>query len=55
MHIEPLVQAFAALAILGGVWWRSRLRARRRWQAALDTFAKLQVTRETPRRAAQKG
>ena len=39
------------LAVVGGFWRRSRIRARRRWRAALDAFARLQIDREKATKA----
>jgi len=50
MQIVQLVAAFAMLVILGSAWRHSRVRAQRRWKAAIETFARLQLNRDTPRR-----
>jgi hypothetical protein len=55
MQIVQLVAAFAMLVILGSAWRRSRVRAQRRWKAALETFAQLQLNRDTPRRILRNG
>jgi hypothetical protein len=47
MAIVPLIGVSIAVAIVGAVWRRSRVRAKRRWKAALERFAELQMDHET--------
>jgi hypothetical protein len=50
MQIVPLVGAvLAVVVILGGIWRHFRVRALRRWKAAIETFVRLQLDHETGR------
>jgi hypothetical protein len=46
MSIGSLVSFGIALVVVGAVWGQARFRARRRWKAAIDTFARLQMNHE---------
>jgi hypothetical protein len=48
MPIGSLTIVLIAVAILGAVWGQARIRARRRWKLAIDTFARLQMSHESP-------
>src|SRR5262245_54863456 len=43
------VAAVAVVTLAGGVWW-ARVRAARRWQAALDVYAERQIAQERRRK-----
>jgi hypothetical protein len=47
----PLVAVLGLTAVAGVTWQRSRARARRRWDAALDAYAEREI-RQQPRGAA---
>jgi hypothetical protein len=54
-HLQVLAWiAVIAAALFAIVWRRSRVRARRRWRAALDSFAELQIEHEPPQRGARR-
>jgi hypothetical protein len=44
-----LAALVASAAVAGITWRRVRIRARRRWQAALDTWAEREIRRERRR------
>lgn len=50
MSIGSLTFFLIAFAVVGAFWGRSRVRARRRWKSAIDSFAELQLIHEPPAR-----
>jgi hypothetical protein len=50
MSTGSLTILLIAFAVVCAVWGRSRIRARRRWRSALDSFARLQMSDESPAR-----
>ncbi len=50
MSIGSLTIFLIAIAVVGALWGSSRLRARRRWKSAIDSFADLQMIHEPPAR-----
>ncbi len=50
MATRPLIGVLVAVAIVGAAWRRSRVRARARWDSALEAFSRLQPEYKAPRR-----
>ena len=47
MPFGSLTIFVVAFAVVGALWGRARIRARRRWRSAIDSFARLQMTHES--------
>ena len=45
--VVSLVAVLVLAALVGITWYLSRARANRRWRAALDRYAKLELTKRT--------
>ena len=50
MSIGALTIFLIAFGVVGAFWGSSRVRARRRWKSAIDSFAELQMIHEPPAR-----